>query len=230
LPSDSSLLALIRAIGNLDLEKASAMLTEDPSLALTALVRGATRASPEPFFFDRIGHYAYAGDTALHIAAAAHLSAIVTQLVECGANVSATNRRGAQPIHYASDGGPDADRSDGRDQIAVIATLVKHGADPNAIDSSGVAPIHRAVRCRCAGAVEALLTAGADPRLKNGSGSTPLHLAVQDTGRSGAGSPESRAAQIIIVRLLLAHGARVDDRDGRGRAVSELCDPRLLAS
>jgi Ankyrin repeat len=91
-----------------------------------------------------------------------------------------------------------------------------------------VAPLHRAVRCRCAAAVEALLACGADSRLRNGSGSTPLHLAVLDTGRGGTGRPESREAQVRIVRLLISYGARFDDRDARGKAVSEVCNPRLL--
>jgi hypothetical protein len=227
--ADQSLLALIRAIGNLDLEQASAMLQQNPSLASTALITGATRANAESFYCERIAHYAYAGDTALHIASAAYLPGVVTQLLACGAKVSAANRRGAQPIHYASDGGPTAGRSNEQDQVDVIHALIQAGADPNAVDKNGVAPIHRAVRCRCSAAVEALLDSGADPRLRNGSGSTPLHLAVLDTGRGGAGLPESRDAQIRIIRILLSHGARLDDRDSRGRAVSEMCDPRLLS-
>jgi ankyrin repeat protein len=143
--------------------------------------------------------------------------------------VSATNRRGAQPLHYACDGGPTAGRANDRDQTAVIQLLVEQGADVNALDKSGVGPLHRAVRCRCAEAVEALLASGADPRLRNGSGSSPLHLAVQDTGRGGSGLPESREAQTTIVRSLLAHGARPDDRDARGKAVSELCDSQWLS-
>lgn len=190
---------------------------------------GATRSNAESFYFERIAHYAYAGDTALHLASAAYLPGVVTQLLACGAKLSATNRRGAQPIHYACDGGPTAGRSNEQDQVDVIHNLVKHGADPNAVDKNGVAPIHRAVRCRCLGAVEALLDSGADPRLRKGSGSTPLHLAVLDTGRGGSGRPESRDAQIRIIRMLLTHGASLDDRDSRGRAVSEMCDPRLLS-
>jgi ankyrin repeat protein len=223
------LLALIRAIGNLNVEDASAILQQDPSLASAALATGATRSNSESFYFKRIAHYAYAGDTALFIASAAYLPGLVTQLLACDAKVSAANRRGAQPIHYASDGGPTGGRSNEQDQVDVIRALVKHGADSNAVDKNGVAPIHRAVRCRCSGAVEALLASGADPRLRNGSGSTPLHLAVLDTGRGGTGLPESRDAQIRIVRMLLTHGARLDDRDFRGRAVSEVCDPRLLS-
>ena len=225
-----SLLGLIRAIANLDVEKASAILNQDGSLASAALITGATRTNAESFYFKRISHYAYAGDTALHIASAAYLPVMVTRLLACGANVSAANRRGAQPIHYASDGGPTAGRSNEQDQADVIRDLIHAGAEPNAPDKNGVAPIHRAVRCRCSAAVDALLDNGADPRLRNGSGSTPLHLAVLDTGRGGSGLPESRNAQIQIIQMLLTHGARVDDRDSRGKTVSEISDPRLLSS
>lgn len=45
-------------------------------------------------------------------------------------------------------------------QVATIGCLIAAGADPNAMDKSGVAPLHRAVRARCAAAVEALLDGG----------------------------------------------------------------------
>jgi ankyrin repeat protein len=61
-----------------------------------------------------------------------------------------------------------------------------------------------------------LLESGADARLPNKSGSTPLHLAVQNTGRGGSASPNAVAAQREIIQLLLAHGARPSDQDGRG--------------
>jgi ankyrin repeat protein len=51
------------------------------------------------------------------------------------------------------------------------------GADPNALDHSGVTPLHRAVRTRCAAAVQDLLEGGADMLAKNKSGATPLRLA-----------------------------------------------------
>ena len=226
--SQELLLVLIRAIANLNIDSASTILDQDRSLASAALVTGATRADAESFYFQRIAHYAYAGDTALHSASVAYLPDTVSQLLACSAKVSAANRRGAQPIHYASDGGPTASRSN-EGQADVIHALIQAGADPNAVDKSGVAPIHRAVRCRCLEAVEALLDNGTDPRLRNGSGSTALHLAVLDTGRGGSGLPESRDAQIRIIRMLLSYGARLDDRDSKGRAVSEICDPRLLS-
>ena len=58
-------------------------------------------------------------------------------------------------------------------------------------------------------------------RRGNGSGSTPLHLAVQNTGRGGSGSAAAVEQQREIIRLLVAHGARAEDADGRGKTVAE---------
>jgi ankyrin repeat protein len=69
--------------------------------------------------------------------------------------------------------------------------------------------------------VDSLLRNGSDVRLKNKSGSTPLHLAVQNTGRGGTGSPESKACQRKIIALLLKAGANPQDRDGRDKTARE---------
>jgi ankyrin repeat protein len=151
------------------------------------------------------------------MAAAAHRCEIAQALLDRGADFSAKNRRGAQPLHYAADanaGNPTA-------QAATITCLIRAGADPNATDKSGVTPLHRAVRTRCAAAVEALLAGGAAPRGRNGSGSTPLHLAVQNTGASNSGAPHAIEQQRLIIDLLLRAGANPDDRDENGKAVHD---------
>src|SRR5438309_310145 len=71
---------------------------------------GATRQSADNYFLDEIEHYLYAGDTALHIAAAAYQPPTVRQLIAMGGDVGAMNRRGAQPLHYAADGVPGSPR------------------------------------------------------------------------------------------------------------------------
>ena len=98
-------------------------------------------------------------------------------------------------------------------------SIMRAGANPNAIDKGGVAPLHRAVRTRCAAAVEALLDGGAEPRGRNNSGSTPLHLAVQNTGRSDSGAVAAKDQQRQIIALLLQHGARPTDTDANGKTV-----------
>jgi hypothetical protein len=219
--SQAALLELFRAIASRDSSRTSRLLAESPLLARQALTGGATRATANAYFFEQISHYVYFGDTALHVAAAAYQAAIARDLVSKGANPSARNRRGAEPLHYAADGIPGSGAWDPDAQHSVVEFLIRAGADPNSKDKSGVAPLHRAVRTRCTAAVRALLQNGADPVGKNKSGSTPLHLAVQSTGRGSSGSAEAREEQKGIIQLLLGHGARASDKDSAGRTVKD---------
>jgi len=203
--AEHALVPLFRAIAAGDGERVSRLLKTSPGLAHESTPIGATRGNPGPYYLKKIDHYVYAGDTALHIAAAAYRAAIAKKLIDRGARVGARNRRGAEPLHYASDGIPESDHWNPARQAATIAYLIGAGADPNSGDANGVTPLHRAVRTRCAAAVRALLEQGADPLRRNGNGSTPLRLAVQNTGRGGSGSPAARAQQAHIVALLSAH-------------------------
>lgn len=213
----SAFLEFVRLVVDGDVGKVSRRLGSLPALATMSLAVGATRAQASDFFFTEIRHYMYGGDTALHMAAAAFSRPIAELMVSRGAYCRAKNRRGAEPLHYASDG----NRSDSQSQVDVIKYLVSVGADPNAVDKSGVAPLHRAVRTRSHSAVRALLDAGANLRQPNKSGSTPLHLAVQTTGKSGSGSAEARRQQEMIIKLLLERGARPTDKDSHGKTVKQ---------
>ena len=217
---DGALLALFRAIASRDHLEIARQLDLSLRLARDPIRIGASRQDADTYFLAAIGHYVYGGDTALHIAAAAYQRELAESLVAQGADVRARNRRGAEPLHYAADGGPDAEHWDPVAQRAVIAYLIAAGADPNALDKSGVTPLHRAVRTRCSAAVSALVENGADPRLMNKSGSTPLHLAVQNTGRSNSGSEASKDEQGKVIVLLLRHGASPIDVDAKGKTVA----------
>lgn len=207
-PSDLGLLTWMRTLAGGDVAQAARLLAASPDLASARILTGATRDNPKEHFFAAILHYAYAGDTALHLAAAAHHEPTVKKLLALKADVHAKNRRGAEPLHYAADGGPGHPAWKPKAQAAVIARLIAAGAEVDAIDKGGVTPLHRAVRNRCAAAVRALIAGGADVRRKNGSGSTALQLARENTGRGGTGSAEAKAQQAEIVRALTAAGAR----------------------
>jgi ankyrin repeat protein len=198
--SDALLIKLVRTIVTGDHAAVLNLLASGPSLAKEHFEQGATRQTAATFHIDEIGHYVYAGDTALPAAAYRH--EIAKTLITMGANVRAKNRRGAEPLHYAADGMPGSLAWSPAAQSATIACLVAAGADPNTNDKSGVTPLHRAVRTRCAAAVEALLQGGTDPRRKNKNGSTPMLLAIQNTGRGGSGSRAAKAQQEQIVRML----------------------------
>ena len=213
----SVFLDFVRHVVNGETEEVSRRLAANPSFATASSDLGATRQDASTFFFSEIAHYLYAGDTALHMAAAAFRRPVAELLVAHGADCRAKNRRGAEPLHYAA----DTNHWDPTAQAEVIEYLLSVGADPDALDSDGVAPLHRAVRTRSLPAVRALLDGGANPRLPNKAGSTPLHLAVQTTGRGGSGSEHARQQQRGIISLLLERGASPTAKDGRGRQVLE---------
>jgi ankyrin repeat protein len=213
----SVILDFVRLVVAGEVDRVSRRLSARPALATMASPVGATRQEAKAFFFTGIRHYLYAGDTALHMAAAAFSRPIAELLVSHGADCRAKNRRGAEPLHYAA----DANHWDPTAQAETIDYLLAVGAEPNALDRSGVAPLHRAVRTRSLPAVRALLDGGANPRAPNKAGSSPLHLAVQTTGRGGSGSPHAREQQTGIIRLLLERGASPSDKDGRGRTVHQ---------
>lgn len=201
---EQSLRGFVDAIVANDGALFSRLLGESSGLATASFSPGATRRGPSPssYFIEEIGHNIYAGDTALHFAAASYRHNMVTKLVKAGADVRARNRRGSEPIHAAAFGNPSSLRWDPAAQAATIGRLIEAGADPNAQNMDGATPLHRAVRTRCAGAVRALLAHGADPAIRNKNGSTPMQLALRTTGRGGSGSPEAKAQQQEILLLL----------------------------
>ncbi len=215
--SKPTFLEFIRHVVNGNVAAVSRLLDANPDWAVSPFDVGATRQDATTYFFDEIAHYLYEGDTALHMAAAAFNRPIAEILVARGADCQARNRRGAAPIHYAS----DTNHWDPTAQAEVMTYLVSVGANPNALDISGVTPLHRAVRTRSSPAVRALLAAGAKPRAPNKAGSTPLHLAVQTTGRGGSGSDHARHQQAEIIAVLLEHGAKPSDKDGKGTTVRD---------
>jgi hypothetical protein len=222
----SAFAQLIAAVVRGDARAVARLLARRPELAAMQADDGATRHRAAEHFFDEIKHYMYAGDTALHMAAAAFHRPVARLLVQRGASGGARNRRGAEPLHYAADANhwkPAAQRD-------TIAYLIEAGAEPNALDKSGVSPLHRAVRTRASGAVRALVAGSAEVRMPNANGSTPLHLAVRDTGRGGVGSDRARTEQAKIIAILIDAGARATDRDGSGKSVLEACpNDRLRA-
>ena len=199
---DAALMRLVRAIVADQPDVAIAMLRASPALATRALKTGATRSAARPFFFHDLARYAYAGDTALHFAAAAYRPHVAEQLLAAGADVRAANRRGDEPLHAAAAGVPGTAAFNPEAQAETIKLLIAAGADPNAFDKAGTTPLHRAVRTRCARAVEALLQGGADLTFETRRGSTALRLASVSSGRGGVGLPEAKAEQAKILDLL----------------------------
>jgi hypothetical protein len=206
---------LLAAIVDDDPGAVGDLLTADPGLA--------SRLIPGPKLYDSgIFHWIYAGDTALHLAAAGYRVEIVRLLVSAGADPNAAkNTRRSSPLHYAADGFVTGAAWDPAKQVETIRCLLDAGANLHLQDKNGATPLHRAVRTRCAGAVRCLLGAGSDPTIQNKSGSTPFHLAVQNTGRGGTGEAVAVRAQREIIQEFLALGMSPCVKAGSKRTVIE---------
>jgi hypothetical protein len=180
-----------------------------------------TRLVDQPKLYDSgIFHWIYAGDTALHLAAAGHRVEIVRLLLAAGADPNAAaNHRRSSPLHYAADGFITGPAWDAKRQVATLRCLIDNGADIHLQDKNGATPLHRAVRTRCAAAVKFLLGVGSDPTLPNKPGSTPFHLAVQNTGRGGSGAEEAIRAQREIIEEFLSRGVSTGLKDGKGKTL-----------
>jgi Ankyrin repeats (many copies)/Ankyrin repeat len=198
--TDLGLVEVMHALGSGEVIVAEQSLAAAPKLSTARILPS------EEFFLDSCRAQVYAGDTALHAAAFTYDTVFARRLIESGADVRARNRRGGEPLHAATIGGPGSNHWDPTRQRTVIEYLVEVGADPNAAALGGVTPLHRAVRNRCATAVAVLLRLGADPHLANDHGSTAKDLARWTTGRPGSGSAEARAQQQLIIELL-AHAS-----------------------
>jgi hypothetical protein len=208
-----------------------AILDDDRALVaklLRADAKLANQLIEAPKLYEsKIYHWIYAGDTALHLAAAGYRVEIVRRLLATGADPNAsTNHRRSGPLHYAADGFITGPTWDAKRQVKTIAVLLDAGADINAQDKNGAAPLHRAVRTRCVAAVRCLLKSGSDPTLKNKSGSTPFHFAVQDTGRGGSGADEARTAQRQIIQEFLSLNISQGLKDGNGKSVLDCARSR----
>jgi len=209
---DLGLWSLFKAIASGDRARVLRVIGATPRLAFQPIRTGASRQTSVPYFLEAIGMYVYAGDTALHIAAAAYREDIARALVARDADPAARNRRGAQPLHSAATGNPKSMRWNPDAQVATIIYLIGAGADPNAADKNGATPLHRAARTRCADAISALLAHGADYTRRNKNGSTPLDLAVVNSGRGGTGSSAAIEQQHEIIQILVEAGARLTAR------------------
>ena len=206
---------LLTAIIEDDRTTVRARLTRDRGLSARLIARPRLHES-------KIFHWIYAGDTAVHLAAAGYRVEIVRLLLDAGADPNAAaNHRRSGPLHYAADGYIDGPAWEPKRQVQTMRCLLDAGAEINAQDKNGATPLHRAVRTRCAAAVRCLLSAGADPALKNKPGSTPFHLAVQNTGRGGSGAAAAVAAQREIIEELLSSGVSPDLRSGSGKTVRD---------
>jgi uncharacterized protein len=142
-----------------------------------------------------------AGATALYFAAEGGHVSVAQRLMERGANVKLTGRGGISPVAAAAYAGSDA----------IVEALLAQGADERVPDDTGKPPIvYAAARARL-DIVKRLLARNTDVNARYAHDLTLLMWA------SGADENVTEAEAIKVVTYLLDAGARIDDRDARGR-------------
>jgi cytohesin len=191
-----------QAVRSGDLEKAEALLAEEPTLVDTeeggrTLLFEALREDQRNMVLLLIDNGVDVNIkdehrfTPLHCAAQQGYSEIAELLIAKGANVNATDMMGETPLHSAVLGG----------HKDVVEVLLAGGADLDAENLIRRTPLHFAARDGYVDVVEVLLAQGASVNVKDKSpGRTPLHYAAQQDHKD-------------IAELLLAQGADVNARD-----------------
>ncbi|KAJ5555242.1 hypothetical protein N7535_007682 [Penicillium sp. DV-2018c] len=141
-------------------------------------------------------HRNWAGYTPLHCAAGGvfgNYEAVVTALIEAGADLESTTPLGETPLQIACRVGA----------VDVVRCLVESGADCNQRHKSGKSLIHLAARSKQAGMVRVLVDAGADIEMRDDSGWTALHWACWD-------------GKVETAEALLDAGADIEARTSTG--------------
>ena len=140
------------------------------------------------------------GSTALFLAAENERVAAAKILLDHGADANLTGRSAIAPLGAAAYTG----NSD------LVAALLAKGAEPRAVDATGKSAILYAAGRAYTHVVKQLLDAGIDANARYGSDLTALMWAAGH-------SEEAGAADIVeTIALLIARGAKLDEKDDRG--------------
>ena len=140
--------------------------------------------------------------TALHAAVNEGNMDMVEVLITKGADVNAKNSKGHTPLLLAAWYQPD-----------MVEFLITHGANVNAKDSKGNTPLHTVLdytstkKYRIEDVARLFVAKGADVNSKDEYGRTPLHLATTFSHKD-------------IAELLLANGARIDEKDAESESTA----------
>ncbi len=142
-----------------------------------------------------------AGATALYVAAERGQTAVVQRLIDKGADAGLKGRSGTSPLAAAAFAG----------RTQVVNMLLAHGVDGRVADDTGKPPIVYAAASGSLDIVRQLLTQHIDVNARYGNELTLLMWA------SGPDETVAEAQALQVVSYLIDAGARIDDRDDRGR-------------
>jgi len=141
--------------------------------------------------------------TSIILAAEVNNIKSIEKLIQCGANINATNGYGNSALHIAARNGNND----------VVSLLLKHNAIVNIQNKKGSIALHFACYSETSSdhIVNELLKAGADIEMKDNRGLTPL-LAICKTGH------------VSVLNLLLAKGANPLAIDNTNANAVSICE------
>jgi ankyrin repeat protein len=142
-----------------------------------------------------------AGATALFFAADGNHTPVAQRLIDRGADVNFAGRSNVTPVSAASYRGNDA----------IVESLLAHGANDRVPDQTGKTPIVYAAASARVDVVARLLKRDIDVNARYPNDLTLLMWA------SGPDESALEPQAILVVQQLLDAGARINDRDARGR-------------
>ena len=146
------------------------------------------------------------GQTSLHRAADSAAVAMVTCLLDCGADANALDKNGVSPLMLAgkTSGKFRTEPAADSNELEIARLLIQRGADVKAVDCSGWTCAHYACGNRTAAILELLLHMGADIESPDNQNKTLLFMACESNSLSN-------------VQLLLERGAnaKATTTDGR---------------
>jgi len=229
--SDMTLLSLLAAVREGEVERIRTALAADPDLITAVdaegmtLLHWAVAASRRTVLAELLAHAEAPldapqwshGRTPLHMAAIKGAPDLIRLLLEDGANVFAVDTGGLRPLDVAGTPAavaalrqptlyPDRALREAIQAGAVLRARRQLAACPQlktAADADGRTPLHQAVGAGCLPMVETLVADGVPIDKPDRSGRTPLHEAV-------------RRGDIILTRALLSMGADPHATDHQG--------------
>ena len=167
------------------------------------------------------------GRTPLTVASVANARNAAAALIDCGADVNATDENSDTPLHWAASA----------NAVEAAELLIGRGAEVHATNSFGKSPLHDAANGNAAEAAKLLIDRGADVNAKDAKGFTPLHSAASESALEAAellidrgadvnatinigGTPLHTAARVgaaEVAELLIDRGADVNATMNKGQ-------------
>ncbi len=138
-------------------------------MLIVSLIQILIKKFPKPRLKSYINKSDIFGNTAILYAAYRGNILIVRSLIECGADVNITSKKGLNVLHMAAQG---------NNPNLIIYFKVKYHISVISKDSQGNTPLHWACYNSSEEAINFLLSYMDDINIQNNDGKTPLHIAV----------------------------------------------------